>query len=246
MRYIFIIVLLVNIQWVGAQNIGIVYESENSFNHCNDKNLGIPEAPHITERGTLKICGRMSRFTKDSVMVQQSSAVNGTVYIPAMTVYKDYGSKTIHNVYDFGGDYYGFQKELGSDEDSEWEIDKTKTKKILGIDCYLAKKTQNRPRNCYEYAWFSEDIPFSDSFDKRHVGSLPGIILEYYSENRESYSYRAKDIIIYESCPFDAVPSYESKAMEKSEISGFMTSGTAEFPYYSVDEKTPLRVWFSN
>lgn len=246
MDYLYLLFFILSFQWVNSQNIGIVYESRNSFNHCNDNNLGIPEAPYIVERGTLKICNSTSKLSLDSIKVTNPASVSGTVYLPAMTIFKDYRNKAIHEVFEVDGDYYGVQREMETKQKDEWDIDRNKTKKILGIDCILAKKTNDRPRHCYEYAWFSEDIPYSDAFNMRHAGGLPGVVLEYYTENRESYSYRAIDIFVYKSCPYEKVPDYQKREAKANDISRAMTSGTAEFPYFTVDEDTPLEVWFSN
>ena len=243
MKVLLTISLLLSIFFViNSQTIEVTYICDQTFNYCNNENIGIPEAPNVKKLKTLSICGSYSRLTFDSIQMVSGEEIQGTIYSPRYTYFKDYNSKQLFTLFRVGEGYLGYKGSVDLSTKNEWQIDREQTKEILGLKCFLATRRENRPPNCMEYVWFSEDLPYSDAPDLEHLG-LPGLVLMYYTANRESYSYKATDIMIKDTCPFDEIPQYEQMKIDGAKISSLMMSGTTQIPYFMLDENTDVDTW---
>ncbi|HFA51887.1 MAG TPA: GLPGLI family protein [Bacteroidetes bacterium] len=190
----------------------IVYENVDAYNP-------LQRSPHLApylnrdgkvefikgkERSTLRLYEHAGIFTTDSVYVEFPGK-KAKAWRYSIISIRDYA--TGHKLSVYPNLPAGFAYFENCDNELVWEIDKTKTKNILGLKCYHASAKINK---VIHQVWFTNDFPYRDGpihSRKKYHCNLPGLVLEHIMG--DGNTTRAVDIRF-----IDPIAGLESKVRQ--------------------------------
>ena len=164
--------------------VSIVYENVDAYNPLQrSPNLasyfnqqdGV-EFIRGKERSTLRLYEHGGIFTTDSVYVEYPGK-KAKAWRYSIISIRDYSSGQKFSVYPNLPTGFAYFEDC--DEGVNWEIDKTKTKQILGLNCYYASA---KIQDVVHQIWFTNDLPYKDGpihSRKKYLCNLPGLVLEH-------------------------------------------------------------------
>lgn len=202
MRYYFPFFFCFLLNLLSAQQntpIRIVYENKDAYNPLKQTPYLAPYINRIEqaepikgkERSTLRLYQDAGIYTIDSVYLY--SLGNKAKFLRYSIInIKSYTLQQRFSIYhNLPTGFAYFEK---NESTVRWEIDKKKTKNILGLNCYFASTKVGKD---FHQIWFTNDLPYQDGpfpAVKEYNYNLPGLVLEHIMG--DGYTTTAVDITI--------------------------------------------------
>jgi GLPGLI family protein len=187
MRHFFLFVLLFlaySLQGQSIPSLCIMYENTDAYNP-------LQRTPHLasyimrkdgvelirgTERSTLRLYEHAGIYTTDSVYIEFPGN-DAKAWRYSIISIRDYVAGHKLSIYpNLPADFAYFEH---CDETLKWNIDKTRKKRILGLECSYASVTIDK---VLHQIWFTNALPYRDgpahSRQKYHC-NWPGLVLEH-------------------------------------------------------------------
>lgn len=189
--------------WGQDPAIKIVYENRDAFNGLKKnpsiatylRNVGEYKSIEGKQRSTLRLYDYVGIYTVDSVYVTYSG-YRSKSWTHSIVNIRNYNTSQKFSIYsDLPHETAYLEKDCESD--LVWTIDKSKTRTILGLNCYYARAEIS---NNLHQIWFTNDLPYKDGpFLSKDVESchLPGLVLEHIMG--DGYTTTAIDVDFVES-----------------------------------------------
>lgn len=191
MQFPFSFLLLIftsSLLWAQTPSVSIIYENTDAYNGLKKT----PEmAPYLAKIGEVKMIEAKERsslrlypytgiYTLDSVFVSFPGYRSKSWIFPTVNV-RDYATcKRFSISHNLPPDYAYIES---CEDEIAWKVDKTKTKKILGMTCYHASANVARIEH---QIWFTNELAYKDgpfASSESFGCNLPGLVLEHIMGN---------------------------------------------------------------
>ncbi|NJL11229.1 MAG: GLPGLI family protein [Calothrix sp. SM1_7_51] len=180
-KLIFLLLLIHVIALAQDSSLRIIYENEDAYDGLKRNpsigvyltKVGETSPPKGKERSSLRLYRHTAIYTIDSVYVmklgyRQKSWTYSIVNIRDLTTSQRF---TVYS--NLTGNFAYVEK---CKEKINWEIDKSKTKTILGMKCYFASTEIQKNRH---QIWFTNELPYQEgpfASDRNQGCNLPGLV----------------------------------------------------------------------
>jgi GLPGLI family protein len=249
MRYFFAFLLLLLANLLSAQqspSVRIVYENVDAYNPLIQKPYLAPYINRVEqakpikgkERSSLRLYEGGGIFTVDSVYVESPGNKANFLRYSIISV-KDYtlkrGFSIYHNV------AAGFAYFESYDDKLTWEIDKTKVKNILGINCHFASTKIGQDLH---HIWFTNALPYRDGpflAAKPYNSNLPGLVLEHTMG--DGYTTTAVNIEFIADFPNLKDKIVQLKAWEKTPKPDYPPEDPHSRGLVLINTESPTHIW---
>ncbi|MGH1437053.1 MAG: GLPGLI family protein [Lewinella sp.] len=224
----------------------IVYENIDAYNP-------LQRSPHLSsyfsqkdgiefiqgkERSTLRLYEHAGIFTTDSVYVE-SPGNKAKAWRYSIISIRGYAAGQKLSIYpNLPANFAYFES---CDEAVNWEIDKTKTKKILGLECHYASVVINKETH---QIWFTNDLPYKDGpihSRKKYHCNLPGLVLEHIMGDGNT----TKAVDIKFIAPFAALENKvrQIQPWEKTPKPSYPPEDPDSAWFMLLNNEFPTRIW---
>lgn len=197
LSFLFLLSLFSSLGFTQTPSIKIIYENDDAFNTINRRpqiaqylaTIDGVQLMQGKERYSLRLFETVGLYTTDSVFIADAGNKAKSWRLPVVHI-RDYPQQQRYSVYPDLKPGTAYQE--ACKDGPLWIIDRSQTKRILGMTCYYATKELKETTH---QIWFTNELSFQDgpfSSEESYACNLPGLVLEHTFGN--GYTTRAVDI----------------------------------------------------